>query len=850
MGVYNNNKDGTRSTLANTIQVVDAPMEQFISRGEFSAVTPNDVSAQNKLVAENEVTKAVDTMPTASADLVGTIVQYVGTTTANYTNGYFYKCVSDGAVTPTYSWVEVISGGGSGSSTLSGLTDVDLSSPTNEQVLTYDATSSKWVNALTKKEIVQIAEGELPQPPHIEDKIYEVHGEPETESYVLEFPSATATIVEIENYFYDFNFMPIPTYNSNLYWVVSLEPYTKMTFIKDGVTAVLEAIEYSSDDNNYKLYYHTDDIADNMTLQPSAQLTVQTTYTYVEYFLGDSVSQTMCLIPDGKQMRGLINSLKLENLFNVNSILPLQDNDVLAFDFATNRWKNSSAFATKSEVQAKQDIVQYSELPTPSATLEGKVLQYIGDGTPSKSVVTVIDDGGNKSSTTTGILSYLQNKNIPLNIGVNTYQIGSNNKYYSLAELQALEEQGSEIIMRGGTDSSFSTDSATVEAFTQDAEAVKTYAETNGFNTKLRIYPQGIRVYGGTDVNEKIGVLNDLGVEMAFNLESNVEMYDMSHSHPGYEEWYEYANGHDAGLGIANVAPFVTMPNGYGKNLMLNRAEMTHAKLKDAQRVADINTMIQAHRYVVLFGHSYQDEWTTAGDDGKTTTELFESFIDNLTETYGDEILWLTPTQAWNYFNSLPKTGHFYKCVAENNTYTWQEIPSVSEVTVTPTLSTGTKIGSINVDGNETDLFAPNGSGGATSLSGLSDVQLSQSVDDGQALRYNATSQKWENQPIARFIEHIETAVTEYALTPDTTYMFSSPLSELDVSFERGYEYFVNEYHFIFISGLTPTELSLPVEVITPDDFSVEANKIYEISIMSSLLLYNSWTLPQIEVEP
>lgn len=116
MGVYNNNKDGTRSTLANTIQVVDAPMEQFISRGEFSAVTPNDVSADNKLVAENEVTKAVDTMPTASVDLVGTIVQYVGTTTANYTNGYFYKCVSDGAVTPTYSWIEVISGGGSESS--------------------------------------------------------------------------------------------------------------------------------------------------------------------------------------------------------------------------------------------------------------------------------------------------------------------------------------------------------------------------------------------------------------------------------------------------------------------------------------------------------------------------------------------------------------------------------------------------------------------------------------------------------------------------------------------------------------------------------------------------------------
>jgi hypothetical protein len=105
MGVYNNNKDGTRSTIANTIQVVDAPMEQFVSRGEFNAVTPNDVSADNKLVAENEVTKAVSTIPTASSSLVGTIVQYVGTTTVDYTNGFFYKCTSDGQTPTTYSWI-------------------------------------------------------------------------------------------------------------------------------------------------------------------------------------------------------------------------------------------------------------------------------------------------------------------------------------------------------------------------------------------------------------------------------------------------------------------------------------------------------------------------------------------------------------------------------------------------------------------------------------------------------------------------------------------------------------------------------------------------------------------------
>ena len=38
-------------------------------------------------------------------------------------------------------------GGGGGSSSLAGLTDVNLTTPTDGQVLTYDGNSSKWVNA-------------------------------------------------------------------------------------------------------------------------------------------------------------------------------------------------------------------------------------------------------------------------------------------------------------------------------------------------------------------------------------------------------------------------------------------------------------------------------------------------------------------------------------------------------------------------------------------------------------------------------------------------------------------------------------------------------------------------------
>lgn len=48
-------------------------------------------------------------------------------------------------VTARYN-TDSMAGGGGGSSTLVGLTDVDISNPTDGQTLTYDATAGKWVN--------------------------------------------------------------------------------------------------------------------------------------------------------------------------------------------------------------------------------------------------------------------------------------------------------------------------------------------------------------------------------------------------------------------------------------------------------------------------------------------------------------------------------------------------------------------------------------------------------------------------------------------------------------------------------------------------------------------------------
>lgn len=100
MGVYNNNKDGTRSTLANTIQVVDAPMEQFLSRGEFNAVVPSDTSADNKLVNNNTVDTKLNDIWKAQGELgAKNFIPYPYLMTTKTSGGVTMTDNGDGTIT-------------------------------------------------------------------------------------------------------------------------------------------------------------------------------------------------------------------------------------------------------------------------------------------------------------------------------------------------------------------------------------------------------------------------------------------------------------------------------------------------------------------------------------------------------------------------------------------------------------------------------------------------------------------------------------------------------------------------------------------------------------------------------
>lgn len=120
--------DGTResggySTVnsdANTLKVANA-------NGNFEFMSANGTIPKERLV--NAINK-YSTMPTAASTNEGWIVQYTGTTDSTYTHGYIYECVSDGAVTPTYSWSALsVQAGGGGSSYTAG-TGIDITNGT------------------------------------------------------------------------------------------------------------------------------------------------------------------------------------------------------------------------------------------------------------------------------------------------------------------------------------------------------------------------------------------------------------------------------------------------------------------------------------------------------------------------------------------------------------------------------------------------------------------------------------------------------------------------------------------------------------------------------------------------
>ena len=133
---------GTPTEVLNAKQnkELDTPLSVA---GATQTTVESALSAINTLAASKQDAIQYSTMPTASAVNVGQIVQYTGADTQSYKNGFFYKCVEDSG---NYSWVQIDFGGSGGATSLSELEDVNISEPSDGQIMLYDSENHEWVN--------------------------------------------------------------------------------------------------------------------------------------------------------------------------------------------------------------------------------------------------------------------------------------------------------------------------------------------------------------------------------------------------------------------------------------------------------------------------------------------------------------------------------------------------------------------------------------------------------------------------------------------------------------------------------------------------------------------------------
>lgn len=116
-------------------------------------------------------------------------------------------------------------------------------------------------------------------------------------------------------------------------------------------------------------------------------------------------------------------------------------------------------------------------------------------------------------------------------------------------------------------------------------------------------------------------------------------------------------------------------------------------------------------------------------------------------------------------------------------------------------------------DGSNVDVGKVTGNDG---LDGVSGVPV--------RIEKTATDTVVELQPNVLYIFPEMSSLTYTLATPENTTV-------------------ANEYHFIFQSGSTATQLVNPEGVSVPDGLTIDSNKVYEISILEGNLAYQSWAV-------
>jgi hypothetical protein len=125
----------------------------------------------------------------------------------------------------------------------------------------------------------------------------------------------------------------------------------------------------------------------------------------------------------------------------------------------------------------------------------------------------------------------------------------------------------------------------------------------------------------------------------------------------------------------------------------------------------------------------------------------------------------------------------------------------------------------------------------------VKDLPTVTAADNGKFLR--VVNGAWAAAQYAPTAPRVAMTAQDTAptLEPNKLYVFPEMASLAPTLATPTDNTIVNEYHFIFASGATATTLTLPATINQPDGFTVEANHVYEVSILENCMTAQGWAV-------
>lgn len=152
--------------------------------------------------------------------------------------------------------------------------------------------------------------------------------------------------------------------------------------------------------------------------------------------------------------------------------------------------------------------------------------------------------------------------------------------------------------------------------------------------------------------------------------------------------------------------------------------------------------------------------------------------------------------------------------------------------------------GTVTLDGNEYEVSAFTIKSGATALFSLGPdpgvlLPISSVVESNSGDSSEGGSSSESGSSAYPEVNH-GTSDRTFELTPNTFHVWDE-MSAMTLTLGAETDGVANEYLFQFTSPATPTSLTLPNDIKFSEDLTIEANKIYQISILKGLGSVLSW---------